>query len=107
MTAIGRKIIPSPWRLAALATIAIIAAAIALYSARADAVEYVELCSLYGADFFYIPQTDICLNVTQNDAREDTSGGVWRWRVPNNPRTWANLPQNGCESGATLVSYWN
>jgi len=30
---------------------------------KAKAVEYVKICSLYGAGFFYIPGTDICLKV--------------------------------------------
>jgi porin-like protein len=29
------------------------------------AVEYVKICSLYGAGFFYIPGTDTCLNANQ------------------------------------------
>src|SRR3569623_909601 len=30
---------------------------------KAKAVEYVKVCSLYGAGFYYIPGTDICLKV--------------------------------------------
>jgi hypothetical protein len=30
---------------------------------KAKAVEYVKICSLYGAGFYYIPGTDICLKV--------------------------------------------
>ena len=29
------------------------------------AVEYVRVCSLYGAGFFYIPGTDTCVNANQ------------------------------------------
>ena len=29
------------------------------------AVEYVKICSLYGAGFFYIPGTDTCMNANQ------------------------------------------
>jgi hypothetical protein len=29
------------------------------------AVEYVKVCSLYGAGFFYIPGTDTCVNANQ------------------------------------------
>jgi hypothetical protein len=30
---------------------------------KAKPVEYVRICSLYGAGFFYIPGTDICLKI--------------------------------------------
>ena len=30
---------------------------------KAKAVEYVKICSLYGAGFYYIPGTDICMKV--------------------------------------------
>jgi len=45
---------------------------IALSSPANAAVEYVKICSLYGAGFYYIPGTDICMKVggyvrTQNE----------------------------------------
>jgi len=30
---------------------------------KARAVEYVRVCSLYGAGFFYIPGTDTCIKI--------------------------------------------
>ena len=30
---------------------------------KAKAIEYVKICSAYGAGFYYIPGTDICLRV--------------------------------------------
>ena len=30
---------------------------------KAKAVEYVKICSLYGAGFFYIPGTDTCIKL--------------------------------------------
>jgi len=122
-------------------------------TAQADPVEYVKVCSLYGAGFFYLPGTDICVNFENNDARQVTpsylvsdlpacpspnkivsdatdsdctagtapvGGGsqtcevacvsgdwqimgdgstTWRWRIPNNPRTWVSTPQAGCKGG--------
>src|ERR1700684_3931258 len=32
-------------------------------SVKAKAVEYVKICSLYGAGFFYIPGTDTCIKL--------------------------------------------
>ena len=49
---------------AILAAIAMFAAPIAT-PCRAQAVQYVKVCSLYGADFFYIPGTDTCTNASQ------------------------------------------
>jgi Porin subfamily len=64
-----------------------------------DPVEYVKICSLYGAGFFYLPGTDTCVNFATNDARTQTAGGTWRWRVPNNPHVWAPSPELACEDG--------
>jgi hypothetical protein len=70
----------------------------------AAVVEYVKICTLYGAGFHYIPGTDICLNEFTNDARQQTEGGTWRWRIPNNPRRWVQSPEEGCQDGQ-LVSF--
>ncbi|MGY3125937.1 hypothetical protein ACVWXQ_009874 [Bradyrhizobium sp. S3.14.4] len=40
-------------------------AMIAAPSHAAAPVEYVKVCSLYGAGFFYIPGTDTCTNANQ------------------------------------------
>ena len=53
---------------------------------KAKAVEYVRICSLYGAGFFYIPGTDTCIKLggylrvdtTFNGSIYDQSGVVWR-----------------------------
>ena len=44
---------------------------------KAKAVEYVRICSLYGAGFFYIPGTDTCLKLG-GYLRADTTfnGGI-------------------------------
>ena len=41
---------------------------------KAKAVEYVKICSLYGAGFYYIPGTDTCIKL----------GGYLRVDVPLN-----------------------
>ena len=45
---------------------------------KAKAVEYVRICSLYGAGFFYIPGTDTCIKLG-GYVRIDTTfnGGVY------------------------------
>jgi hypothetical protein len=42
---------------------------------KAKPVEYVKVCSLYGAGYYYIPGTDICLKL----------GGYVRWQITWNP----------------------
>ena len=44
----------------------------------AAAVEYVRICSLYGAAFFYIPGTDTCLNPYNGEVRKQTAYGTLR-----------------------------
>jgi hypothetical protein len=56
---------------------------------KAKAVEYVKICSLYGAGFYYIPGTDTCIKIG-GQIRLDTTfnGGTYdtplypgrRWR---------------------------
>src|SRR5438477_6547612 len=45
---------------------------------KAKAVEYVRICSLYGAGFFYIPGTDTCIKLG-GFLRADTTfnGGIY------------------------------
>jgi Porin subfamily len=78
-----------------------IAAAVMLKPSPASAqpVQYVKICDLYGAGFYYLPGTDTCVNVTTNDARDLTAGGEWRWRVPNNPWNWVKSPKKACRNG--------
>jgi hypothetical protein len=40
-------------------------AGLAATPSQAQPVEYVRICSLYGAGFFYIPGTDTCMNARQ------------------------------------------
>jgi Porin subfamily len=45
----------------------------------AAAVEYVKVCSLYGAGFFYVPGTDTCINPVTGDMRTQTEFGTRRF----------------------------
>jgi hypothetical protein len=49
---------------------------------KAKAVEYVKICSLYGAGFYYIPGTDTCLKIggylrVQTESKAGASGQVY------------------------------
>ena len=45
---------------------------------KAKAVEYVRICSLYGAGFYYIPGTDTCIKF---GGYVRVGRGVRRWRL--------------------------
>ncbi len=45
---------------------------------KAKAVEYVRICSLYGAGFYYIPGTDTCIKIGGYRARRNH---VQRWHL--------------------------
>lgn len=62
-------------------------------------VEYVRVCSLYGAAFHYIPGTDICLNDRTGDARVQTEGGTWRSLLPYPEGKWVTTPLLECAPG--------
>jgi len=56
--------------------------------------EYVKVCSLYGAGFYYIPGTDICMKV----------GGYIRWQQTFNPGSSISAgPINGTGGRATRL----
>lgn len=52
-------------------------------------VEYVKICSLYGAGFLYLPGTDTCHSPANGDTRQATTNGVWRSRLPYPTGRWA------------------
>jgi hypothetical protein len=41
----------------------------------AQSVEYVRICSLYGAGFYYIPGSDVCLMPTTGQTRQINGDG--------------------------------
>src|SRR3984893_6290560 len=59
---------------AGIATVSVARAA-DLPMTKAEAVEYVKVCSEFGPGFFYIPGTDTCLKISGN-ARADYSYGT-------------------------------
>ena len=70
---------------------------------KAKAVEYVRICSLYGAGFFYIPGTDTCIKLG-GYVRIDTTfnGGIY------GGRSIAAMPVRGIASAitSTPVPVW-
>lgn len=64
-TSINRHIAPRRQSVAIVAAAAAGLAAMFATPGQAAPVEYVKICSLYGAGFFYIPGTDTCVNANQ------------------------------------------
>ena len=62
---INRNIVPRRQSVAILAAAAAGLAATFATPSQAAPVEYVRICSLYGAGFFYIPGTDTCVSANQ------------------------------------------
>ena len=54
---------------------------------KAKPVQYVKICSLYGAGFYYIPGTDMCLKiggwVRAEYAYGDNGNMTWGWANGN------------------------
>src|SRR4051812_31953158 len=65
------KMVKSAFLASAAGLVAMSGAQAADLPVKAKPVEYVKVCSLYGAGFYYIPGTDICLKV----------GGYVRYQV--------------------------
>src|ERR1700760_543694 len=73
---------------------------------KAKAVEYVKVCSLYGAGFWYIPGTDTCIKVgvfTKFEYKYGNVGGGAPPGVANN----ANAGDNGGRTTRTDTSLNN
>ena len=78
---------------------------------KAKPVEYVKICSLYGAGFYYIPGTDTCIkifgyiqadggyNVTGARTPHYTGTGGARRRRPRRSPGRATIPQSASHRG--------
>jgi hypothetical protein len=81
-------------RLILAAAIAALVVTATAAPSQAQAVQYVKVCSLYGAGFFYIPGTDTCTNANQ---------------IVNNEFATARLntlSSTGTAMAASLVAPW-
>ena len=58
-----------------LAVIAVIG--VGTLPAWAAPVEYVRVCDTYGAGYFYIPGTDVCMNANTGATKQQTSNGIY------------------------------
>ena len=70
------------------------------------AVEYVKICSSFGANFMYLPGTDTCYNPTTGQTRQyiTETENTWYSHIPANPGNWVASPYDDCSSGGRLVN---
>lgn len=59
-----------------LAVLALGAGSLAVGGSAEAAVEYVKVCSTYGAQYAYIPGTDTCINMNTGETRQATEAGT-------------------------------
>lgn len=59
-----------------LSLAAVIFAAGLTSNVDASPVEYVKICTVYGAMYFYIPGTDTCVNANTGQTKKNTESGV-------------------------------
>jgi hypothetical protein len=59
-----------------LSLAAVIFAAGLTGNVQASPVEYVKICTSYGAMWFYIPGTDTCVNANTGQTKKNTENGV-------------------------------
>lgn len=89
----------APGRVGLVVAAWMLGALIPALSQAGGPVQYVPTCPDFGDEFYYLPGTDICHNPSTNDAMAVTPGGVWRWRIPNNPIQWIQAPRKACRGG--------
>lgn len=66
--------------------------------ALAAPVEYVKVCSNYGAGYYYVPGTDICYNTTTGVSKVETEGGTWTTQESPGGE-WVGRPFRACFPG--------
>ena len=90
------KMVKSLLLVSAAGLVAVSGAQAADLPVKAKPVEYVKVCSLYGAGFYYIPGTDICMKV----------GGYFRaeYAYGNRRSSLTNLDSIGAGGQRTRIS---
>ena len=90
----------APTRIGLVVAVSILGAALLpSFSQAGGPIEYVKICEAYSEGFYYLPGTETCHNPSTNEARTETAGGTWRWRIPNNPIQWIQAPKKICRGG--------
>lgn len=63
----------------------------------------VRICAFFNEPgWYYIPETDICLNTATGETRQLTAYGTWRSLGTNTPGNWLAMPKVECIGGKLL-----
>ena len=89
------KMVNSLLLTAAAGLVAVSGAQAADLPVKAKPVEYVKVCSLYGAGFYYVPGTDICLKIGAYFRAEYAYGNIGG--------SLTNLDQSGADGQRTRI----
>ncbi len=79
-----------------LASVILLAGSLGIVSKAHGQVTYMQVCTLYGAGYRFIPKTQICTLDYTGDSREETNGFTWRSILPYPEGKWVNSPQAEC-----------
>jgi len=88
------KMVKSLLLVSAAGLVAVSGAQAADLPVKAKPVEYVKVCSLYGAGFYYVPGTDICLKIGAYVRAEYAYGNIGG--------SLTNLDQSGADGQRSL-----
>src|SRR6476619_2690202 len=89
------KMVKSLLLVSAAGLVAVSGAQAADLPVKAKPVEYVKVCSLYGAGFYYVPGTDICLKIGAYVRAEYAYGNIGG--------SLTNLDQSGADGQRTRL----
>src|SRR5512141_1007065 len=90
------KMVTSLLLVSAAGLVAVSGAQAADLPVKAKPVEYVKVCSLYGAGFYYIPGTDICMKIGAAVRAE--------YAIGNHAASLTNLDQVGADGQRTRLT---
>ena len=96
------KMVKSLLLVSAAGIVAVSGAQAADLPVKAKPVEYVKVCSLYGAGFYYVPGTDICLKIGAYVRAEYAFGNIGL--ELDQPRQFPAPTVSGPASGARTTS---
>lgn len=63
--------------------------------------QYVRICGNDGG-WFYVPNSDICVNVLTGESRQATAGGTWLSHAEPTAGEWVSNPEVGCTGGRLI-----
>ena len=66
-------------------------------AAATTPVDYLKICSAFGANYYFIPGTNTCLNARTGDTKRATAGGTLVALLMRTPGKWTKSPSLSCK----------